>query len=546
MSSSLDDVEQKCNELMEMAVSVTWLEVYLRDDLSITVDLATKGRPSRQATFPIETPGTTPEVHRRVFSTLARIVEGNGVSNVNNVSIQVSNRVDGHNQTGTHEMTPFLQSIAGSSTIQWLNVGADSSIDGDSSDSSVDTEQSDNTSQPTNMAPMVAALAANLTSPHSVLNKLYLHDIHFDDELLTVLCEAISSRESRLVSLEFDDCRFPTLGPLWSALATNESISNLDFGCLGLEEETVGDIYGSQQVQEMLETNMTMTKLNLDIYDSPFPNSFLTALGNGLGSNTTLKAMDLTEINPSQHGYINALFEGGLDRNTGLERLSLKLKDLSAMQELVSGLDRMAKQSSTKGRSDGSGRVSTLKRLFLTFHLHLDDAECVMLALDCLIRNRAYFALEELHFVCSGGNSDKDNVECWNKLAAAIQACPSLTTFHMNLKNVLNDSRMETVANSLENNTKMTRFQTGGLRANANLRRRNDWNPSANPNHTRILCSIVRNIRELPLFVESSKRSLLPLVLRRLLKPTEFETEKVVNLNHAFHLIQNLPELFSS
>ena len=133
------------------------------------------------------------------------------------------------------------------------------------------------------------------------------------------------------------------------------------------------------------------------------------------------------------------------------------------------------------------------------------------------------------------------------KLAAFIRAFPTVTvvTIYTNSE-AADDSKLLVLADTLENNTTLIEFQLDGLNTSTFSTHGDEAALVDHSNHTRILCSIVRNRRELPLFVASSKRSLLPLVLRRLLKPTESETEKVVNLTRAFHLIRNLPELFSS
>ena len=81
-SVPLDDIEQKCNELMEEAAQATELKVDLQHTSSIKVTLTTNGGFPTEITFPIVTPGTVSETHRRVFSTLARIIGGHGVSKV--------------------------------------------------------------------------------------------------------------------------------------------------------------------------------------------------------------------------------------------------------------------------------------------------------------------------------------------------------------------------------------------------------------------------------------------------------------------------------
>ena len=554
MSSLLDDIDRKCNELMEEAVRAKYLNVDLEHDLSIKV-LVVNEQGSRRtiSTFPIETPGTTPKVHRRVFSTLATIVGENGLPNVTNVSIQMPRTFDEHNQTGTNEMTPFLQSIADSSTIQRLQFSTnfpfvDDSSDGsadDSSDGSVDTAQSDNISQPTNMVPLVTALAANFTSPQSVLNKAYVFGMHFDDEMMTILCEAISSRESRLVSLELERFQFPTLGPFWAALAANKSIQNVSVRYGAFVGTNVGDGLGIQQLQSMLETNTTMTELEM-ASGRPFPNSFFNSLGAGLASNATLTTLDLFDGRAQEQDYLTAFFEGGLDRIIGLEKLTLKLKDLSSTQQLVSGLERMANNVSVQRSTDGSHGVSPLKNLRLDFNFEESIMECAKLVFDSLVRNSKWFAWEQLHFDCWSNNPDMEDVEFWNKLAAVIQACPGLTTFHMNVNKCPSDADLEGIANSLENNMTITWLEADGLRPTADVQEENTWSLVDNPNRTRNACSIVRNIRGLPVFLNPSKTSLLPSVLATLLKPRKSKVGQVVNWTHAFHLVQNLPDLFST
>ena len=547
MSLSLDDVDQKSNELEEQAVWATELNVDMQSDLTVRVELVgEKDLHGPISTFPVSTPDIAPEIHRRVFSTLARIVGGNGVPNVIGVSVKLPRGVDGRNNTRTAEMAPFLQSIADSSTIQRFR----SSARHFSQDTARMTGSSGiDATEPTDAVRLFLAAAVNLASPQSVLKKLYLHEIHFDNELLATLCGSLLSRECGVAQFELWDCRFPMLGPLWLALAVNQSI--LDFYLMSpeCEEEASDDNYGTQELRSMLQTNTTMKELGFSCSNVPFPNSFFTGLGAGLVSNSTLTRLELSATLDSEEGYLTALFENGLDCNTGIEKLCLDVNDLSDTQDVVLGLDQMAKNVSTRRHADGSSMVSTLKSLRLSFGLalDLDEVGCVKLVLDCLIHNSTYFALEELSLDGWGRNPGEDHAGLFVKLAAFIQAFPTATALWIYAGSEADDdSKLLVLADTLENNTTMTRLEAGNTHVTGDSCWGSNLSPADNPNRTRVLCSIVRNRRELPLFVESSKRSLLPLVLRRVLKPTESEMEKVVNLNHAFHLIQNLPELFSS
>ena len=419
-----------------------------------------------------------------------------------------------------------------------------------------DATDDDDTTKPANAVRLVTVLSVNIASPQSVLEKLYFNKIHFNDELLATLCEPLSSDQCQLVELKFDCCRFRTLGPLWSALAVNKSISNLNFFFPEVEGEALGDDYGTQQLQSMLKTNITITELSFLGGYPPFPHSFFDALGVGLASNRTLKTLVLWDHRASEQGYITALFDGGLDRNVGLETFRLMVKELSDTQDLMSGLDRMAKNISTKRRADGSREVSTLKNLVVEFidDLSFDEfvgdlklVDCVKLVLDCLVRNKACFALKDLNLICLDDDEDYiHDSDLFDKLAAFIQAHPTVAALTMRGNSEsTDDSKLAVLAKPLENNTTMTDFYVAGLHASSNWEDYNAWDPLDNPNHTHILCSVVRNRRELSMFLESSKRSLLPLALAALVKPYESGLEQIVNLTHAFHLVQNLPELFS-
>ena len=543
-SSLLDDVDKNCNELVEEAVWATALHVRLQNDLGITIRWRTKGRPSHGITFPVTTPDTIPEVHRRVFSTLARIMGENSLSNVIGVHVELPRGVDGRNPTQTTAMIPFLQSIANSSTIQWLR----SSVRRFNEDSArMTASHGIDATEPTDGIRLFLAAATNLSLPQSALHKLYLDAIHFDNDLLATLCEPLSTSQCQLFKLKFDGCRFPTLGPLWSALGTNQSISSLGFTRLGLEGEALGDIYGSQQLRAMLETNTTITELEMRFVESKFPNSFFAAVGAGLSSNTAFKTLDLLGGYPSERGYITALFEGGLDCNIGLEKLCLKLNNWGDAQDFVWGVDQMAKNISTQRSVDGSHRVSTIKKLSLHFDSGCHNTECFKLVLDCLVRNSDYYALKELHSESVGLVHPVHDASLFVKLAAFIQAFPTATVLRLcGYRINTHDSNLSVLADALDNNTTMIEFEICIIRATANFGQRNEWSPTNHPNRIRIVCSVVRNRRELPMFLESYKTSLLPLVLKRLLEPKESETEQVVNLNHAFHLVRNIPELFST
>ena len=281
--------------------------------------------------------------------------------------------------------------------------------------------------------------------------------------------------------------------------------------------------------------------------DPPVPNSFFTSVGTGLASNTTLKTLNLAGITRVERGHVAALFESGLDRNTGLEDLHLDVDGLSDAQVLVSGLDRMAKQCSTKRSVDGSHRVSTLKKLNFTFCGDRDDNKWDKLVLDCLVRNRAYFALEELHLMCRGCHYPICDTSHLVKLNAFIQAFPTATDLtRRGYCKVTDDPNLTLLADTLENSTTVTQFQVGDILATGTLESMNRWSPADCPNHTRILCSVLRNKRELSMLLNSSNRRLLPPALATLLKPSKYEAEHVLNLNHALYLVQNLPELFST
>ena len=343
-------------------------------------------------------------------------------------------------------------------------------------------------------------------------------------------------------------CQFTTLGPLWSALAVNRSIERTRVICPSCDGAPPIDMYGTQQLQSMLETNATMTKLSFLGGCPPFSNSFFVALGAGLAPNTTLKILDLSEVSWNESDYLASLFEGGLDRNIGLEKLCLEVDELSEVQDFVSGIDRMAKTTSTEHHMDGSHRVLNLKKLDLCIGYHNDVVECTTLVLDCLIRNKAYFTLEELHLDYWSRNPEEEDSSLFVKLAAFIEAFPTVTSLTMPFpsKAIHDDSNLAVLANTLENNTTMVQFEMGGLDKTAGVEERNEWDPLVKPNYRRILCSVLQNKRELPKFLESSKKSLLPSALATLLKPSKYEAEQAFNLNHALYLVRNSPELFSN
>ena len=544
MSVPLDDIEKKCNELMEQGVSASWLEVSLWDDLSIRVDVGTEGRPFRRITFSIATPSTVPEVHSRVFATLARIVGRNEASNLMGVHVELPKGVDTRNDTRAAEMAPFLQNIANSSTIQWLRISV--SLYGNAAARPVATHDN-NTTESTDMVRAVAILAANMVLPQSALQKVWLGRIDFDNDLLATLCGVLSSKQCRLVEMRLDICRFPTLGPLWLAVAVNRSISKFILFCPQLDTEAPNGILGCQQVQYMLETNTTMTEFIIEDAGSRLSTRFFTALGAGLASNTTLKYFCPSDLQPIEHGCLIALFEGGLDRNIGLLELCLMLKDLSVVQGLVSGLDRMAKNISAKRRADGSHQVSTLKRLSLHFGFRANNTECFKLVLDCLVRHSACFALEEVHFKEPLRPLYTIDADHFVKVAAFIQAFSTVVSLRLWRRGKdTDDAHMSALASILENNTTMTEFVVGYVKVSNKSTYVNRWSPLDNPNHTRVLCCVVRNIRKLSMFLPSSKRRLLPSALATLLKPRKYEAEQVTNLNHALYLVRNLPELFST
>ena len=544
MTSFVDELDQQCNELKEEAVRATELNVRLRRYSSIEIELTTKGRPSCPVIFPITTTDAAPEIYRRVLATLAGIVGEHGLSNVNKLTVYLPEGDEGRNHMRTPGMPPFLQSIMGSSVIQQMRINGNKAVD--ASTRARNIHQHD-TMKSTDDVRLVTAIATNLVSPQSVLEKVYLKQIHFDDALLGILCRAISSRDCRLVKLAVESCRFPTIGPLWSALAVNQSIHTVIIFEFTLSGRDHDDNYGTQQLQSMLETNTTVTELSVLDGNPAFPNSFVAALGAGLASNTTLRTVDLLDGFCSEDGYITALFEGGLDHNIGLEKLHLTLMDLSTTEDLVSGMDRMAKNISTQRSVHGSLCISTLNNLRLRFCDEESNAECCKLLLDCLVRNSTYFALKELHFECWDDEELVYDASLFVKLAAFIQAFPTETVVTMYTdRDDVDDSDLTVLADTLENNTTMIECSFGSLNASANYRMRNHWNPLDNPNHTRILCSVLRNARQLPMFWEPSKTSLLPQVLRRLLNTRESKAVRVVNLTHAFHLIRCLPELFST
>ena len=544
MSSSLDDVEHKCNELMEKAVSATELHVRLQRDLSIEVRLKDGNGFLPKITFPVATSGMASSSHSHVFSTLARIVGTNGLPNVGSLCINLPKGVDGRNDTHTTEMTPFIQSIAGSSTIQRIHVGANNI--GHAPARAIQPFPNDAT-ESTDLVCVVAALATNLVSPQSVLKKLLFRTIAFDDELLTIFCELLSANQCRLVELRLEDCRFPTLGPVWSALAANQSISTLDFYHAQMQEGTQETNNGTQQLQSMLKTNTTMKNLKMTCRSPGFPNSFFAALGAGLALNSTLTTLDLPFGSDSEQGYINVLFEDGLDRNTGLEKLQLEVHSLNDAHDLVCGLDRMAQNLSNKRSLDGSHKVSPLKHLYFYFDWEDNFEECADIILDGLIPNSEYFALEEIHSECRDLEDYVYGVSLFSTLATFILVFPTVSVVTMSTCNeTVDDSNLSTLADAMEDNTTLTEFQFDKIDATGDFSRRNRWSPSDNPNHARILCSVLQNRRELPLFVELSKKNLLPSALATLVEPKGFEAVHVVNLTHAFHLIRNLPELFSS
>ena len=547
MSLSLDDVDQKCNELMEKAALGDSLSVEPKRDSSIEITMMEGDwGPDDYVTFPVASPVIAPEVHRRVFSTLARIVGRNGLSNVSYLTVLLPRGDDGYYYEKTTEMAPFLQSITETSTIHWLRISVSEEFCG--SDSSVDTEQSENTTELPDVFCLVRAVATNLTLPQSALRTVVFEEIWFDNDLLTILCEAITSRECQLVELRICECAFPTLGPLWSAMSLNQSIQTMWVDDPESFDANPEDIYESQQLQFMLQTNTTLIDLKMTPRWSRNLNSFFTSVGAGLASNTTLKKLHLYFTHAREQGYFTTLFQGGLDRNIGLEELCFNVKDLSSTQDLVSALDRMAKNVSAKHRADGSHRVSTLKKLRLTFGSECNAAGSFKLVLECLVRNRAFFALEELRLDLSNDSEAMLDATLFDKLTAFVQAFPTLLSvrFWRVEKPAMDDSHLSLLADTLENNTTMTRFELDGLNATDNWERQNGWDPSDNPNHTRILCSVLRNKRQLPVLLEPSKRSLVPQALAMLMKSRESKTVQVVNLNHSFHLVQNLPELFST
>ena len=95
MSSLFDDVDQKCNELMEKAVSATRLKVDLQVDLSINVGLTEGDDFVPNVIFPVATPDKAPEIHRRVFVALARIINTHGVPKVSKLGFRLPSGVHG-------------------------------------------------------------------------------------------------------------------------------------------------------------------------------------------------------------------------------------------------------------------------------------------------------------------------------------------------------------------------------------------------------------------------------------------------------------------
>ena len=542
------DVGEECNKLLDEAVSVAELNIRLCRNLSIDVSWITcEGYPF-EVNFPIAAPTPPPEMHRQVFATIATILEEVEGSDGILVNVFLPKGDDLRNDTRTAEMAPFLQSIVRSSAIEQMTIAVNPC---DSPNGRVmDTHRNDATG-PTDDFQLVTAVATNLASPQSIVKKLTLQKIHFDNELLATLCGSISSRQCPLVKLKLHECQYLTLGPLWSALAENKSIENLVLCHLGMNQPSSDDWYGPQELQSMLSTNTTMTDLSLVGVGSCFPNSFYTALGAGLASNTTLNMLDLSGATPGyDECYVAALFEGGLDRHIGLEKFCLEIFDWEATQEFVSGMDRMAKNIAAKRSADGSHRVSKLNNLLLRFSWEGMFVDCANLTLDCFVRNRACFKLGEFHL-----DSQKDEEEepplldayHFAKLAAFIQTFPTLTilTVFTGRDAIDDDSHLKVLSDTLENNTTMTWLEIGRFDTTIDLFWVRDWSAADNPNRAHILCSIVRNKRELPVFWESNKTNLVPLALATLLKTSSSDLENVVNLTHAFRLVQNLPDLFS-
>ena len=524
----------------------TKLVVGLRSDLSIEVKLWNNSGLTADFTFLFVSPGTTSDIYSRVFATLARMVRKKDSPNWSKLEVRLPEAYERRNCMRTRELTPFLQSIADSSTIEPLKLyGAFPFLDDDMFGLAV-AQQTDNTPESTDMFRLVTAVADNLTSPHSVLENVTLYDIDFDDDLLTLLCESLSSNHCRVVKFILYSCQFPTLGPLWSALGANQSIQTVDVGLAETLDPVRDDMYGAQQLQSMLETNTVMTKIKMKTVQHRLLNAFFTALGAGLTSKTTLKVLDIGDIPRMWHGHLGPLFEGGLNCNTGVEKLRLPLCNSSATQDLVLGLDQMAKNISTRRVANGSHRVAALKSLALSFVRNNDDLGCIKMILDCLVRISACFAWEEVNFTRSGYGMGKNDAEVLAQLAMFIQSCPSLKTCALQGGNSGDDVLLVPLVDIVNKHTTLTKFQACGIDATSDYARCNRWSPLDNPNRTRILCSIVRNIRKLPMLLEPSKRNVLPLVLGGLLKSRQSGTEQVVNLNHAFYLIQSLPELFST
>ena len=544
------DVGEQCNKLLDEAVSVAELNIRLCRDLSIDVSWITCDGYPAEVNFPVAMPTPTPEMHRQVFSTIATILEETEGSDGIIVNVFLSTGSHECNDTHTAEMALFLQSIVRTSTIQQTVIAVNPC---DSPNGRVMDTHCNNATGPTDDFQLVTAIVTNLALPQSIVEKLTLQKIHLDHELLATLCGPISKRQCLLVKLKLQECQYLALGLLWRALAENKSIENLVLCHLGSNQLSLDDWYGPQELQSMLETNTTMTDLSLvGVGSWFFPNSFYTALGAGLASNTTLNMLDLSGATPGyDEYYVAALFEGGLDRHIGLEKFCLEVSDWVATQEFVLGMDRMAKNISTQHSVDGSHRVSKLNNLLLCFSWEGMFVDCADLTLDCFVRNSACFALGEFHL-----DSRKDHEEepplldayHFAKLAAFIQAFPTLTilTVFTSRDAIDDDSHLKVLADTLENNTTMTWLEIGRFASIIAFFWVGNWSLADKPNWTHTMCSIVQNKRELPVFWESNKRNLVPLALATLLKPGSSDLENVVNLTHAFRLVQNLPDLFST
>ena len=302
-------------------------------------------------------------------------------------------------------------------------------------------------------------------------------------------------------------CRFPTLRPLWSALETNQFIHTVWMGLPFLDPAN-NDIFGTEQIQSMLGTNNTVTEFIMEIITPTLPHSFFAAVGAGSASNTTLKAVDIKESCPSEDGYFTALFQDRLDCKTGLEKLGLPVTDLNSVQSLVSYLNKMANTASPKLRADGSHLLSTLQKLRLYFHGASNAVECFKPVLDWLIRNSAYFELEELHLDCGSNPVPECDADFFNKLIKFIKGFPTVTVLRVRGHAMsVDDSKLADLADTLENSTTITELEVGDFEMTSLPQVMGGSDFPDNPNWARILDFVLQKRRGLRHLCDPSKEN---------------------------------------